>query len=130
MTPPPAAHRVCHVTAVIGRPACHSSAAATRARAAHHPPPDAAALTLRTPATMRTGIVCLLLSALVALALGAPDRYSSDELDLATRQMIGELAGRILRLARPASALGAQKRNSELINSLLGLPKIMNEAGR
>ena len=43
--------------------------------------------------------------------------------------MIGELAGRILRLARPSS-LNTQKRNSELINSLLGLPKIMNDAGR
>ncbi|XP_037088644.1 pigment-dispersing hormone 1 peptides-like [Pollicipes pollicipes] len=79
---------------------------------------------------MRTGLVCLLLSVVVAAALAAPDRYSSDELDLGTRQVIGELAGRILRLARPASPLGTQKRNSELINSLLGLPKIMNDAGR
>ena len=48
----------------------------------------------------------------------------------AVGQMIGELAGRILRLARPVSTMGTQKRNSELINSLLGLPKIMNDAGR
>ena len=46
------------------------------------------------------------------------------------RQMIGELATRIVRLARPTSPLGTQKRNSELNNALLGLPKIMNEAGR
>ena len=44
--------------------------------------------------------------------------------------MISELASRILRLARPVSPLATQKRNSELINSLLGLPKIMNDAGR
>ena len=36
---------------------------------------------------MRTGFVCLLISAIVAVTLGAPDRYSNDELGLATRQV-------------------------------------------
>jgi len=81
---------------------------------------------------MRTAVVCLVLSALVAVTLADPDLYSSGEheLNMETRQMIGELAARILRLARPASPIMTQKRNSELINSLLGLPKNMRNAGR
>ncbi|XP_059483426.1 pigment-dispersing hormone peptides-like [Neocloeon triangulifer] len=46
-----------------------------------------------------------------------------------------ELANYLLDLAKEALARSAKpmcerKRNSELINSLLGLPKVMNDAGR
>ncbi|ROT62686.1 pigment dispersing hormone related peptide precursor 79 - penaeid shrimp (Penaeus sp.) [Penaeus vannamei] len=47
-------------------------------------------------------------------------------------QVVFELAAQILRVAQGPSAFvaGPHKRNSELINSLLGLPKVMNDAGR
>ncbi|XP_047481297.1 pigment-dispersing hormone type 1-like [Penaeus chinensis] len=48
------------------------------------------------------------------------------------RELVSELAAQILRVAQGPSAFvaGPHKRNSELINSLLGIPKVMNDAGR
>ncbi|XP_071534592.1 pigment-dispersing hormone type 1-like [Panulirus ornatus] len=49
------------------------------------------------------------------------------------REVVAGLAAQILRVAHgPAGypAVGPQKRNAELINSLLGIPKVMNDAGR
>ncbi|XP_042876488.1 pigment-dispersing hormone type 1-like [Penaeus japonicus] len=48
------------------------------------------------------------------------------------REVVSELAAQILRVAEGPSAFvaGPHKRNSELINSLLGIPKVMNDAGR
>ena len=43
------------------------------------------------------------------------------------QQMIGELASRILHLARPVSPMGKQKRNSEIINSIIGLRQILEQ---
>ncbi|XP_037781757.1 pigment-dispersing hormone type 1-like [Penaeus monodon] len=48
------------------------------------------------------------------------------------REAVSELAAQILRVAQGPSAFvaGPHKRNSELINSLLGIPKVMTDAGR
>ena len=51
-------------------------------------------------------------------------------------QAVAELAARLLRAARmsPFGYMGGVpnyvKRNSEIINSILGLPKVMNDAGK
>ena len=66
---------------------------------------------------MRTGIICLLLSALVAVSLAIPYHESDDDLAL----VVGDLASQILHLVRPVNTIGTQKRNSELINSLIAL---------
>ncbi len=63
---------------------------------------------------------------------------STDWLSIIVIQVIAELASRILAVAaNPAPSLTSydtsiptSKRNAELINSLLGIPKAMNEAGR
>nr|WLV89622.1 pigment dispersing hormone [Gecarcinus lateralis] len=46
--------------------------------------------------------------------------------------MVAELARQIYRVVQGPWAAGvvSHKRNSELINSILGLPKVMNDAGR
>jgi len=52
------------------------------------------------------------------------------------RQHYRDLANYLVELAKEAMAKASdsqpceRKRNSELINSLLGLPKVMNDAGR
>ncbi|XP_047481306.1 pigment-dispersing hormone type 1-like [Penaeus chinensis] len=47
-------------------------------------------------------------------------------------EAVSELAAQILRVVQRPSGFvaGPHKRNSELINSLLGIPKVMNDAGR
>jgi hypothetical protein len=45
-----------------------------------------------------------------------------------TRELVSWITQLLLHKAEPTMC--AQKRNSELINSLLGLPKVLNEAGR
>ncbi|ROT62689.1 Pigment-dispersing hormone type 2 [Penaeus vannamei] len=57
---------------------------------------------------------------------------AQDDLKYFEREVVAELAAQILRVAQGPSAFvaGPHKRNSELINSLLGLPKVMNDAGR
>ncbi|XP_068214605.1 pigment-dispersing hormone type 1-like [Palaemon carinicauda] len=50
---------------------------------------------------------------------------------LTERQIVAELAAQILRVTHgPWGAAMAQKRNSGMINSILGIPKVMTEAGK
>nr|XP_045597518.1 pigment-dispersing hormone A peptides-like isoform X1 [Procambarus clarkii] len=85
---------------------------------------------LYSPATgnrMRNAVVVLVLVAMVAVLARA------QELKYPEREVVAELAAQILRVAQGpwgTMAGGPHKRNSELINSILGLPKVMNEAGR
>ncbi|XP_047481347.1 pigment-dispersing hormone type 1-like [Penaeus chinensis] len=77
---------------------------------------------------MRSAVVVVLLVALaVSLQLTL-----ADDLQYQEREVVSELAALILRVAQGPSAFvaGPHKRNSELINSLLGIPKVMNDAGR
>ncbi|XP_047481288.1 pigment-dispersing hormone type 1-like [Penaeus chinensis] len=77
---------------------------------------------------MRSAVVVVLLVALaVCLQLTATESLNCSE-----REAVSELAAQILRVAQGPSAFvaGLHKRNSELINSLLGIPKVMNDAGR
>nr|AJR16748.1 pigment-dispersing factor I precursor [Eoperipatus sp. LH-2012] len=52
----------------------------------------------------------------------------ADDIQTSDRQRIAELASTILKIAEDGFA--NSKRNAELINSLLGLPKMMNDAGK
>ncbi|XP_047481339.1 pigment-dispersing hormone type 1-like [Penaeus chinensis] len=77
---------------------------------------------------MRSAVVVVLLVAMaVSLQLTLADNLQYPE-----REVVSELAARILLVAQGPSAFvaGPHKRNSELINSLLGIPKVMNDAGR
>ncbi|XP_037781765.1 pigment-dispersing hormone type 1-like [Penaeus monodon] len=77
---------------------------------------------------MRSAVVVVLLVAMdVSLQLTLAENLQYPE-----REMVSELAAQILRVAQGPSAFvaGPHKRNSELINSLLGIPKVMNDAGR
>ncbi|XP_047481308.1 pigment-dispersing hormone type 1-like [Penaeus chinensis] len=69
---------------------------------------------------------------LVAVVMSLQQTASGDTLKHFERELVSELAAQILRVAQGPSAFvaGPQKRNSELINSLLGIPKVMNDAGR
>ncbi|XP_066957101.1 pigment-dispersing hormone type 1-like [Macrobrachium rosenbergii] len=54
-----------------------------------------------------------------------------DDLQITERQIVAELAAQILRVTHgPWGASVAQKRNSGMINSILGIPKVMAEAGK
>ncbi|XP_069984569.1 pigment-dispersing hormone type 1-like [Penaeus vannamei] len=74
------------------------------------------------------GLVVLLVAVAVSLERAAAD----PNLKYFEREVVSELAAQILRVAQGPSAFaaGPHKRNSELINSLLGLPKVMNDAGK
>ncbi|XP_047481253.1 pigment-dispersing hormone type 1-like [Penaeus chinensis] len=79
----------------------------------------------------RPGLVLAVVVMMVALtsAMSMPQ----GRLKYSDRELVAELAAQIVRVTGgPWSVLAAapQKRNSELINSLLGLPKVMNDAGR
>ncbi|XP_027233264.2 pigment-dispersing hormone type 1-like [Penaeus vannamei] len=77
---------------------------------------------------MRSAVVVVLVVAMaVSLQLTLAQNSQVYE-----REVVSELAAQILRVAQGPSAFaaGPHKRNSELINSLLGLPKVMNDAGR
>ncbi|XP_047481337.1 pigment-dispersing hormone type 1-like [Penaeus chinensis] len=77
---------------------------------------------------MRSAVVVVLLVAMaVSLQLTLADNLQYPE-----REAVFELAAQILRVAQGPSAFvaGPHKRNSELINSLLGIPKVMNDAGK
>ncbi|XP_047481314.1 pigment-dispersing hormone type 1-like [Penaeus chinensis] len=77
---------------------------------------------------MRSAVVVVLLVAMaVSLQLTLADNLQYPE-----RELVSELAAQILRVAQGSSAFvaGPHKRNSELINSLLGIPKVMNDAGK
>ncbi|XP_066956160.1 pigment-dispersing hormone type 1-like [Macrobrachium rosenbergii] len=56
---------------------------------------------------------------------------AEQDLPAAERQEMAELAAQILRMTRgPWSAAEAHKRNSGMINSILGIPRVMVEAGK
>ncbi|XP_063613039.1 pigment-dispersing hormone 1 peptides-like [Penaeus indicus] len=81
----------------------------------------------------RPGLVLAVVVMMAALtsAMSMPQ----GRLKYSDRELVAELAAQIVRVTGgPWSVLAAaaapQKRNSELINSLLGLPKVMNDAGR
>ncbi|XP_037781760.1 pigment-dispersing hormone type 1-like [Penaeus monodon] len=77
---------------------------------------------------MRSAVVVVLLVVMaVSLQLTLAVNLQYPE-----REMVSELAAQILRVAQGPSAFdaGPHKRNSELINSLLGIPKVMNDAGK
>ncbi|XP_071534590.1 pigment-dispersing hormone type 1-like [Panulirus ornatus] len=78
---------------------------------------------------MRSAVALVML---VMLAMAAA-LTQAQELKYPEREVVAGLAAQILRVARgPAGypAVGPQKRNAELINSLLGIPKVMSDAGR
>ncbi|XP_069984565.1 pigment-dispersing hormone type 1-like [Penaeus vannamei] len=77
---------------------------------------------------MRSAVVVVLV---VAMAVSLQLTLAQN-LQVPERELVSELAAQILRVAQGPSAFvaGPHKRNSELINSLLGLPKVMNDAGR
>nr|Q06202.1 RecName: Full=Pigment-dispersing hormone peptides; Contains: RecName: Full=PDH precursor-related peptide; Short=PRPP; Contains: RecName: Full=Pigment-dispersing hormone; Short=PDH; AltName: Full=Light-adapting distal retinal pigment hormone; Short=DRPH; Flags: Precursor [Carcinus maenas]AAA27885.1 pigment dispersing hormone [Carcinus maenas] len=77
---------------------------------------------------MRSAVIVTML---VVVALAALLTQGQD-LKYQEREMVAELAQQIYRVAQApwAGAVGPHKRNSELINSILGLPKVMNDAGR
>ncbi|XP_042876467.1 pigment-dispersing hormone type 1-like [Penaeus japonicus] len=69
---------------------------------------------------------------LVAMAMSLQATVAERNLKYLEREVVSELAVQILRVAQGPSAFvaGPHKRNSELINSLLAIPKTMNDAGR
>ncbi|XP_042888320.1 pigment-dispersing hormone type 1 [Penaeus japonicus] len=78
---------------------------------------------------MRSAVVVALL---VMVAMSLQLAAAQEDLKYFEREVVSELAAQILRVAQGPSAFvaGPHKRNSELINSLLGIPKVMNDAGR
>ncbi|XP_042876478.1 pigment-dispersing hormone type 1-like [Penaeus japonicus] len=77
---------------------------------------------------MRSAVLVVLLVAMTA----SPQLTLAEDLKCFERELVSELAAQILRVAEGPSAFvaGPHKRNSELINSLLAIPKTMNDAGR
>ncbi|XP_042876479.1 pigment-dispersing hormone type 1-like [Penaeus japonicus] len=75
-------------------------------------------------------IACIVL--LVAMAMSLQATVAERNLKDFDLEVVSELAAQILRVAEGPSAFvaGPHKRNSELINSLLAIPKTMNDAGR
>ncbi|XP_047481348.1 pigment-dispersing hormone type 1-like [Penaeus chinensis] len=69
---------------------------------------------------------------LVTVVMSLQQAASGETLKRFERELVSELAAQILRVAQGPSAFvaGPHKRNSELINSLLGIPKVMTDAGR
>ncbi|XP_047481380.1 pigment-dispersing hormone type 1-like [Penaeus chinensis] len=77
----------------------------------------------------RVAMLSLVVLAVTAVVLTEAQR----EPTASKCQVATELAIQILQAvkgAHPGMAVGPHKRNSELINSLLGLPKFMIDAGR
>ncbi|XP_064104621.1 pigment-dispersing hormone type 1-like [Macrobrachium nipponense] len=71
--------------------------------------------------------VCL---ALVVVVLSCY-ATAQEDLMIAERQVVAELAAQILRVAHGSwNAVEAHKRNSGMINSILGIPRVMAEAGK
>nr|QBX89065.1 pigment dispersing hormone 2 [Nephrops norvegicus] len=78
---------------------------------------------------MRNSVAVALLMLVVMTAV----LTQAQELKYPEREVVAELAAQILRVIQGPwgpMAAGPHKRNSELINSILGLPKVMNDAGR
>ncbi|XP_063883956.1 pigment-dispersing hormone 2 peptides-like [Scylla paramamosain] len=78
---------------------------------------------------MRSGVFV----AVLVLVVLAAFLTQGQELHVPEREAVATLAARILKVVhgpQEAAAGLPHKRNSELINSLLGLSPLMNEAGR
>nr|QPO25073.1 pigment dispersing hormone protein [Callinectes arcuatus] len=78
---------------------------------------------------MRSGVFVAVLVLVVFAAL----LTQGQELHVTEREAVANLAARILKIVHaPHDAAGGfpHKRNSELINSLLGISALMNEAGK
>ncbi|XP_045114190.1 pigment-dispersing hormone 2 peptides-like [Portunus trituberculatus] len=78
---------------------------------------------------MRSGVFMAVLVLVVLAAL----LTQGQQLHVPEREAVATLAARILKVvhAQQDAAAGLpHKRNSELINSLLGISALMNEAGR
>ncbi|XP_063615861.1 pigment-dispersing hormone type 1-like [Penaeus indicus] len=78
---------------------------------------------------MRSAVVVVLVA---VMTLSLQETEAERSLQYLEREVVSELAAQILRVAQGPSAFvaGPHKRNSELINSLLGIPKVMTDAGR
>nr|Q23756.1 RecName: Full=Pigment-dispersing hormone 2 peptides; Contains: RecName: Full=PDH precursor-related peptide 2; Contains: RecName: Full=Pigment-dispersing hormone 2; Short=PDH 2; Flags: Precursor [Callinectes sapidus]AAA67053.1 pigment-dispersing hormone II [Callinectes sapidus] len=77
---------------------------------------------------MRSGVFVAVLVVVVFALL-----TQGQELHVPEREAVANLAARILKIVHAphdAAAGVPHKRNSELINSLLGISALMNEAGR
>ncbi|XP_066957333.1 pigment-dispersing hormone type 1-like [Macrobrachium rosenbergii] len=69
--------------------------------------------------------------AIVALAVLFCYAVAQEDFPTTERKVVADLAAQILRVAHgPWSAAEAHKRNSGMINSLLGIPMVMAEAGK
>ncbi|CAG0912987.1 unnamed protein product [Notodromas monacha] len=89
---------------------------------------------------MRCGAFSLLflVVCLCAVMFQLGNARPSEEFRPRERQVIAELASRILAITMNSGnnspydqiPMTASKRNAELINSLLGIPKAMSEAGK
>ncbi|XP_047481334.1 pigment-dispersing hormone type 1-like [Penaeus chinensis] len=78
---------------------------------------------------MRSAVAVVLVA---VMTLSLQETEAERSLQYLERELVSELAAQILRVAQGPSAFvaGPHKRNSELINSLLGIPKFMNDAGK
>nr|CAD7590987.1 unnamed protein product [Timema genevievae] len=77
----------------------------------------------------RLGHILLILSMLRLFCFAAAIQY--DEEKYLEREVSKELTNWIMQMIhRSEPAMCPHKRNSELINSLLALPKVLNDAGR
>nr|AJR16746.1 pigment-dispersing factor I precursor [Ooperipatus hispidus] len=72
-------------------------------------------------------VFSLAVFAVLTFTQGSP-LNRADDLQPVERQMIAEMATNILKIVE--NGFASPKRNAELINSLLGLPKMMNDAGK
>ncbi|XP_045114069.1 pigment-dispersing hormone 2 peptides-like [Portunus trituberculatus] len=75
---------------------------------------------------------CVFVAVLVLVVIAAL-LTQGQELHVPEREAVATLAARILKVVhapQDAAAGFPHKRNSELINSLLGISALMNEAGR
>ncbi|XP_045114067.1 pigment-dispersing hormone 2 peptides-like [Portunus trituberculatus] len=78
---------------------------------------------------MRSGALVAMVLVVVCVALVT----QGQELNVPEREAVATLAAHILKVVHaPPEVVGSlpHKRNSEIINSLLGLSRLMNEAGR
>nr|CAD7264880.1 unnamed protein product [Timema shepardi] len=93
------------------------------------PRPDTSTPVLLCLGMKRLGHILLILSMLRLFCFAAAIQY--DEEKYLEREVSKELTNWIMQMIhRSEPAMCPHKRNSELINSLLALPKVLNDAGR
>ncbi|XP_050707438.1 pigment-dispersing hormone 2 peptides-like [Eriocheir sinensis] len=81
---------------------------------------------------MRTAVVFAAV-VMVTLVAFLTQGITAQEFSIPDREAVATLAAHIWKVARASQGTTVglpHKRNSELINSLLGINKMMNEAGR